>query len=144
MAIQDIWASAQKILIESRKIINKGLKPFNLTSAEAKILLRISYAKNEAISQETLVEDLGVTKAAISRAVNALVNKKYVLKNRSKIDRREYGLTLTNEAKKMIPMIIKIYDSVYLKALGGVNDEEIAFLKILFSKVSNNIGIAND
>ena len=75
--IKDIWLYTHHMLRSSRQIINDNLRPLNLTSAEGNILIHL-LTLGEEMGQEQLVEQLDISKPAVSRALNSLQKKGYV------------------------------------------------------------------
>lgn len=76
--------------------MNLMLKPLNLTASEFPIILYLF--GHEGVTQEELASYLLIDKASTARAVQSLVNKGYIKKERDKIDRRANNVSLTEMA----------------------------------------------
>ena len=74
--IRDIWLHAHNMIRSGRQIINKNLHPLGISSAEGNILLHLLTQGHE-MAQEQLVDQLDVSKPAISRALASLEEKGY-------------------------------------------------------------------
>ena len=64
----------------------QSLKEYHITSAEYPILLRL-YAR-EGVTQEEIVAELEMDKSAIARALQSLIDKGFVEKQKDEQDRR--------------------------------------------------------
>lgn len=137
-SIKDIGFYAQKIMQSARQIINCGLKPYNLISTEGNVLLHIFMTEEKEINQELLVEQLGIDKAAVSRTVNSLNEKGYLIREKRADDKRAYQLKLTEKALDTAPKIETIYNCVYNQAQLNIGEGEFEFLIGLLSRISQN------
>ena len=136
--IEDIWAHANSIIRTSRIIINKGLKPLNLSSAEGNVLMHL-FTQGDGKKQEDIVEQLDISKPAVSRAVESLERKGYVKRRRSFDDRRISQVFLTYKAKEMATKVQKVYHDLFTAASQGVPKERIRDFTELFCQVSMNL-----
>ena len=90
---RDIWLHANNMICSARQIINENLKPLNLSSAEGNILLHL-LAQGDEMVQEQLVEQLDISKPAVSRALDSLEKKEYVIRQQDPSDRRAHRVRL--------------------------------------------------
>ena len=139
--IKDIWLFANNIIRSSRQMINEGLKPLNLTSAEGNILLHL-FAHNHGGRQEDIVGQLDISKPAVSRALESLEKKGYVNRHRDPSDKRASRVVLTVKAQEIRPKIELVYNEVYSTAAQGVSEAEASFFINLFCRVSENFSQA--
>jgi DNA-binding MarR family transcriptional regulator len=139
--IRDIWLFANNIIRTSRQIINVELRPLNLSSAEGNVLLHL-LTQNDELPQEVIVEQLDVSKPAVSRALQSLVQKGYVARRKDPVDRRASRILLTDKARQIAPQIEQIYNGVFAIAAQGVSEQEIADFIGLFSRVSESFSRA--
>ena len=135
--IKDIWSYANNIIRSSRQMVNAGLSSLNLTSSEGNILMHL-FTQEHEVRQEDIVEQLDISKPAVSRALKSLVNKGYVERHKDNNDRRASRIQLTGKAWEIRPKLEFIYNEVYSIAARGVTEKEIAFFISLFSRVSDN------
>ena len=75
--IRDVWLHAHNMIRSARQIINRDLRPMGLSSAEGNILLHLS-TQGQEMRQEQLVEQLDVSKPAVSRVLDSLETKGYI------------------------------------------------------------------
>jgi MarR family transcriptional regulator for hemolysin len=135
--IQDIWLHAHHILRSARQIINENLRPLNLSSAEGNILIHL-LTQGDELGQEQLVEQLDISKPAVSRALDSLETKGFVIRKQDPDDRRAHKVRLTAKARKIGPAIEQAYNHVYVLALQGISQEEFDHFVELFDRVSEN------
>ncbi len=138
--IKDIWNYANNIIRTSRKMVNEGLRSLELSSSEGNILLHLFTQKDE-VRQEDIVEELDISKPAVSRALKSLEKKGYVKRNKDLNDKRASRILLTERAREIKPKVELVYNEVYSIAAQGVSGEEIAFFINLFSRVSDNFSL---
>jgi MarR family transcriptional regulator, transcriptional regulator for hemolysin len=135
--IRKVWLHAHNIIRSARRIINENLRPLNLSSAEGNILLHL-LTQGPELRQEQLVEQLDVSKPAISRALDSLEVKGFVTRQQDQEDRRARRVRLTDKARAIGPEVEQVYNQVYTLALHGVPQEEFDLFIKLFARVAQN------
>ena len=78
--------------------LNEALKELGLTASELPIIIYV--LKHEGVSQEEMAQFLSIDKAAIARAVDTLLEKGLVQKEKDELDRRANKITVTEVGKK--------------------------------------------
>lgn len=139
--IRDIWLYANNVIRSARQIINDGLKPLNLSSAEGNILLHL-LTQPRPLRQEELGEQLDISKPAISRALESLERKGYIVREKDTADMRARLVQLTGKAEEIGPQIEQVYQQVYALAAQGVSETEIERFIALFGRLSANFTAA--
>lgn len=139
--IRDIWVYANNILRSARQMVNEDLKPLNLSSSEGNILLHL-ITQNQGFRQEEIVEQLDISKAAVSRALDSLEKKSYISRERDPYDKRASRVHITTKAQKIGPQIEKVYNDVYAVAMQVVSEQELEKFIELFSRVSGSFSLA--
>lgn len=135
--IRDIWLHAHNMIRSARRIINENLQPLKISSAEGNILLHL-YTQGRVMMQEDLVEQLDISKPAVSRALNSLEAKGYVTRKQALDDRRAHQVQLTEKARRIGPRIEQIYNYVYTLAVQGISEDEFDYFVNLFGRMSEN------
>lgn len=135
--IKDIWLYANNIIRLSRQMINGGLSPLNLSSAEGNILLHL-FTQGHGVRQEDIVGQLDISKPAVSRALESLERKGYVARRKDPSDKRASRVFLTAKAQGIRVKVEQVYNEVYSIATRGVSEEEVSFFINLFCRVSEN------
>lgn len=136
--IRDVWPHAHNMLRSARQIINEGLRPLGLSSAEANILLHL-FAHGQEMGQEQLVEQLDVSKPAVSRTLKTLETKGFIIRQRAHDDKRAYRIRLTNRALEIGPAVEQVYNHVYTVAMRGITQDELECFVTLFGRISENL-----
>lgn len=139
--VKDIWLYANNIIRSSRKMVNEGLNPLSLSSAEGNILMHL-FTQAHEVRQEDIVEQLDISKPAVSRALESLEKKGFVIRERDFLDRRASRVLLTRSARDIKPYVEEVYNKVYSLAAQGITEEEISLFTDLFRRVSTNFSLA--
>ena len=139
--IRDIWLYANNILRSARQMVNEDLKPLNLSSSEGNILLHL-ITQNQGFRQEEIVEQLDISKAAVSRALDSLEKKNYITREKDPYDKRASRVLITPKALEIGPQIEKVYNEVYAVAKQVVSEQELKHFIELFSRVSGSYSLA--
>lgn len=137
VGIKSVWIYANNIIRSARHMVNAQLKTLDLSSAEGNVLLHL-LNQGELLRQEDIVEQLEISKTAVSKAVNCLEEKGYVVRVEDEHDRRAVRLKLTAEAEKIAPELKEIYEQIFALAAEGLEAEEIAAFIKVFQRISNN------
>jgi MarR family transcriptional regulator for hemolysin len=135
--IRDVWLHAHNMLRTARQMINKDLQPLNLSSAEGNILLHL-LTQGREMRQEQMVEQLDISKPAVSRTLNSLEKKGYVTRRPDPDDKRAQWVQLTDKALEVGPAIEQIYNHIYAMAMKGISQEEFDYFVKLFGRISEN------
>ncbi len=135
--IRDIWLHAHNMIRSARQIINENLRPLNLSSAEGNILLHL-LTQGQEMGQEQLVEQLDISKPAVSRALDSLETKGYVTWQQDPDDKRAHRVRLTDQAREIGPAIEQTYNQLYAIAMQGISQEELDYFIQLFGRMSEN------
>lgn len=139
--IRDVWVYANNIIHSARQMVNEQLKPLGLTSAEGNILLHI-LTQPEVLRQEDIVEQLEISKPAVSRALESLESKGFVLREKDSADKRVSRVHLTQEARSLALRLEQIYNNVFTVAAQGVRQEDIDAAVRFFALISDNFSRA--
>ena len=143
LLIRNMWLDMKGVLRLARQIINAELEPLNLSGAEGDILFHLLTGSNK-LQQEQLAEQLDIGKAAVSRVVDSLESKGYVMRVRQHENRRAYSVFLTDKAFSVGEDIKNIYDKLYMRVRKGIADEEFIHIESLLSRVAANLQSGRD
>lgn len=139
--IRDIWPLANNILRSARQMVNEELKPLNLSSSEGNILLHL-LTQDQVLGQEEIVEQLDISKPAVSRALESLEAKGYIVREVDASDKRAKRVLLTTKAMEISGRIEIIYSEIFSIAVKGVSENEIEDFIKLFARVSESFSKA--
>ena len=137
-SIRDVWTSANNVIRSARQIINEQLRPLGLSSAEGNILLHMLMSPENRY-QEQLVTQLDISKGAVSRAVDSLVDKGYLHREKASHDKRFTQLHLSDKAQALSTEIEKIYTGLYMRAIENISENEFKTLISILNRVSKNL-----
>jgi DNA-binding MarR family transcriptional regulator len=139
--IRMVWVYANNIIRSARQLVNEELKSLDLSSAEGNILFQL-LTQGDTVRQETIVEQLDISKPAVSRALDTLEQKGYVIRGKVDTDKRVSMVMLTNKAHSIGPRVENIYNEMFAVAARGLSDDDIRGFVELFGRVSENFSHA--
>jgi DNA-binding MarR family transcriptional regulator len=139
--IKDIWLFANNIIRSARQMVNEGLRPLGLSSAEGNVLIHL-LTQDQVIRQDEIVEQLDISKPAVSRALETLEKKGYVSREKDPSDMRVNRVVPTDKARAIGPDIEKVYDEVFAVAAQDVSEQEVEGFIELFGRVSQSFSAA--
>lgn len=76
--------------------LNKVLKHLDITASELPILMCLFH--NDGVSQESLSSFINIDKASTARAVQSLLEKGYIVKEKDSVDKRANKIYVTKHA----------------------------------------------
>ncbi|HNT53433.1 MAG TPA: MarR family transcriptional regulator [Anaerolineaceae bacterium] len=135
--IRDIWLHAHHMIRSARQIINKNLQSLNLSSAEGNILLHL-LTQGQEMGQEQLVEQLDISKPAVSRALDSLETKGFITRQPNPQDRRAHRVRLTERAREIGPAVEQSYNQLYALVIQGISAAELEEFVSLFGRIAEN------
>lgn len=118
---------------------DRKLAAFDLTTRQASLLASCDIG--EANTQGELAEIYRLEASSINRMVERLVKKGFLLRKRSKGDRRQVFLEITPEGKKCLWEAIPVAVATSKQAWKGVTDQEKAALESIVNKVLANLNV---
>jgi DNA-binding MarR family transcriptional regulator len=139
--IRMVWVYANNIIRSARQLVNEELKSLELSSAEGNILFQL-LTQGDTVRQETIVEQLDISKPAVSRALDTLEQKGYVTREKVDADKRVSMVMLTSKAHSIRPRVESIYNEMFAVAARGLSDDDIRGFVELFGRVSENFSQA--
>ncbi|XDD47904.1 MarR family winged helix-turn-helix transcriptional regulator [Leptospira sp. WS39.C2] len=87
----------------------KKLTSFDVTVAEW-VILREMYSYDENTSPSNIAEITGLSRGAVSKLIDRLLQKGFVSREEGTIDRRYQEIKLTKHGKNLVPKLAKIAD----------------------------------
>ena len=95
------------------------------------------YIQN-GLTQEKIIEDIGVDKASVNRAIKALENNNFITRKRNESDKRAFNLYLTTKAFEFKEVSWDILSNWELMISEGIEEEEKAIAFKVMKKMSLN------
>ncbi|MGP3777284.1 MarR family winged helix-turn-helix transcriptional regulator [Halanaerobium saccharolyticum] len=112
-----------KLYKDHDQYVDNLLADYNLNHSEGNLLVYL-YKDGDGISQNQLKENLAVDKATVSRAINSLIKKDYLKKEKSPEDGRVNLIYLSQKAYAVKEEINQIYQQWFKKFLDEIEENE--------------------
>jgi DNA-binding MarR family transcriptional regulator len=119
--------------------INKLLKEggFTITSEQWLVLKVISF--NPGLSQTEIAEKCMKDKTNITRILDLLEKKTYLVRKKDSMDRRMYRIHITDQGEELINAVIPITQKTDEICKEVLNDDELKKLSGLLDRICNNV-----
>ncbi len=95
--------------------------------------------KPEALSQQELVENLGIDKATMVRVLDELFDEGFIERQAHPHDRRSHQIVLTEIGKAQLPAICEAVDAVTRQMMLGLSENEEQQFALCLSKIQANL-----
>ncbi|MEN8201363.1 MAG: MarR family transcriptional regulator [Bacteroidota bacterium] len=105
----------------------------NLSQAEYHAFIAIS--SSDRINSNQLAEHMGLSLSRISRIVDKMVVKGYLLRSTSNKDRRAIHLDLSPEGKKIMEKMLAYRSACELRIISNVSAKELELIKANLGKL---------
>lgn len=101
------------------------------------VILREMYSTDDRISPSDVANLTGLTRGAVSKLVDRLLNKQLVIRTPSLEDRRYQDIGLTDQAIRLVPELAKIADENDANFFSILSDEERSALMKTLIKLAD-------
>jgi len=119
------------------KSLNSALEAHNIDLPHSQfIVLRCLYFKDE-LSQLEIAKLLFKDAAAIKRTVDLLEKKGLVV--RRQVRTLKNSVCITEKGKNVMPVVLKIADTVIEEALDGIEPDSRKFLRTMLDQIYTNL-----
>lgn len=85
-----------------KSLLWEKAKKYGISPIQIQILLFVANHHEDICNVSYIAKEFGVTKATISDAIRVLINKKFLEKDFSPVDKRRYNLLVTGEGNQII------------------------------------------
>lgn len=133
--------------------LKQSLKQYNLNSAEGLVLLVLYKYQGEVSAnslddfhsqgigktQDEIISELHYDKGVITRTMQSLEDKHYVIRKNNPLDNRSYIFELTKEGFLFKPTLMNILAQLNNMMLEGIDDEMVALLNSKLNQIVDNI-----
>lgn len=109
-----------------RTVVDKALKPLDLTRSQWWVLANLSRYPGEGITQTELANQLDVGKVALGDMIDRIEANGYVCRMPDPVDRRAKRITITPAGKALLDAIRDYATEINSEMVKGVSAEEIA------------------
>jgi len=116
--VHEIWE------MEEEAIITDDFK--DISNNDMHIIEAIGLGEDSTMSM--VAKKMGITAGSLTTAMNGLVNKKYVVRERGEIDRRIVFVTLTEKGKKAFYHHAEFHQKMVTAVVAKLEENEINVL----------------
>ena len=133
----ELWTGLRSLIRLYDKMLKKVCTEHELSLVEADVIsfLRNNPGKDTAVD---IVELRGLSKGAVSKAVESLIRKSFLERIPDTEDRRRLHLKLKPEAEPVTEMIDEVKEEFLNTVLGGFTSEELEAHSRFFQRVFDN------
>lgn len=93
----------------------------------------------EPINQKALAGELGVADSSAGRLIDRLEKMGLVERRRDAVDRRAYGISLTDAGENRIKELLSVGQSFNEDLTSGISDEELALYEDVLMRMVDNV-----
>lgn len=117
--------------------LTKVLKDFDIAPEQRAILDFID--QDNTLSQNELSKNLGKDKTTISRTLDALEKKSYIIRIPTQEDKRVKTINLTSEGQRVLDKTKIVIENFREAMIEDLSEDEVDIMFKLLDKISNNI-----
>ena len=121
-----------------RKISQKNISKIVKDITVDQCLILIILQTDSTIYQNELANLIFKDKASVTRMIELMVKKEYLIRDIDTEDRRKFNLELTEKGKKTFDLISPVIKQNRATALNGLSLDEIALLDKVLNKIIIN------
>lgn len=99
----------------------------------------IKIVENPGMIQDEISKVVKVDKGTCARAIQRLLDKQYIIREKDVEDKRKYRIFPSEKALEEYPVILKIYEEITDKSISGLSKEEEKKLEELLDKIFVNL-----
>ena len=135
---RSVFYSIDQAIKEYRKYAQNQISAVIPNITLDQILTLIIISKETEVSQKELAQTLFKDYASITRIIELLVKKGFLSRSINQIDRRKFILKLTLKGNNALTKLTPIIFENRRNALESLTDKEMKNLKIALNKITNN------
>jgi DNA-binding MarR family transcriptional regulator len=98
---------------------------------------------SDAVNPSQIADKIGLTRGAISKLVDRLVGKGFVLCRAEKTDRRYQTIILSASGRRLVPMLAELADQNDQEFFGHLSKQERAGLFSMLGNIAQIRGLAS-
>lgn len=133
-----IFYTIEKAIKSYRKFAQRRIDQAKLDITIDQWLVLNCLSKNENISQNKLAELIFKDVASVTRIIDLLVKKEYVIRSFHSSDRRRFNLTITDKGDAIIREASRIVNENRSAALENISEEEAKQADLILQKLIAN------
>ena len=125
----------------SQQFIVEACQEMGLTFSEFTILMRIH--SNPGVKQDDLAKVLFLDKAVVTRTINSLEQKGYIVRSQDKLDKRVKHVYLSVEAESYYPFLHNVLKQWMDYLCEGMSEKELERMTKTFQHLTDRACEAN-
>ncbi len=133
-----IFYTIEKAIKSYRKFAQKRIDQAKLDITIDQWLVLNCLSKNKNISQNKLAELIFKDVTSVTRIIDLLVKKEYVIRSFHSSDRRRFNLTITEKGDAIIRQASQIVNENRSTALENISAEEVKQADLILQKLIAN------
>jgi DNA-binding MarR family transcriptional regulator len=133
-----IFYELEKAIKSYRQFAQRNIKTNNIDITIDQWLLLKTIRDNPKISQKEIAELVFKDYASITRMIELMVQKKYLVRSFHEGDRRRFKLELTKKSEKLYEDLVPIVLSNRTTALKGISKKELSIISELLQDIIKN------
>jgi DNA-binding MarR family transcriptional regulator len=133
-----IFYTIDKAIKTYRQFAQKRLYEAGLEITIDQWLVMQAITEKPNISQNEIAEKVFKDAASVTRIIDLLIKKNYLIRELNNSDRRRYYLKITNEGKTLLKNIAKVVVQNRAIALHDITQDELSKLKETLTVIINN------
>ncbi len=114
------------------------LEPYDFNRGEFPILFTL-IEKGDGKTQKDLCQELPISKSTISKVIDSLVEKGYLVREPDPEDRRAVRIYLTERKEEIEDLIRELDQKAENMMLMGFDDDEKEHLRLYLERILNNL-----
>jgi Transcriptional regulators len=133
-----VFYTIEEAIKTYRKFAQKRINQQELDITIDQWLVLNCLASNKDISQNHLAELTFKDVASVTRMIDLLVKKEYLIRSMHTDDRRRFALEITEKGQEIINKVSLIVTENRNIALNGLNDDDISQLQSMLRQIIEN------
>ncbi|UUF12821.1 MULTISPECIES: MarR family winged helix-turn-helix transcriptional regulator [Flavobacterium] len=128
----------EQAIKEYRKVCQKNIEKVVSDITVDQCLVLIILNENEKISQIEIARLIFKDNASITRIIELMVKKDYLIREANEVDKRKSKLVITEKGRETIVLLTPVFKLNRKTALDGLSLDEIELLDKLLHKIISN------
>ncbi|KOP39718.1 MarR family transcriptional regulator [Flavobacterium sp. WLB] len=128
----------EQAIKEYRKVCQKNIEKVVSDITVDQCLVLIILNENEKISQIEIARLIFKDNASITRIIELMVKKDYLIREANEVDKRKSKLVITEKGRETIVLLTPVFNLNRKTALDGLSFDEIELLDKLLHKIISN------
>ncbi|MFT5169166.1 MAG: MarR family transcriptional regulator for hemolysin [Saprospiraceae bacterium] len=133
-----LFYELEKAIKSYRQYAQRNIKTNQIDITIDQWLLLKAIKDNPELSQKEIAGLVFKDYASITRMIELMVQKKYLIRSFHEVDRRRFKIELTAKSEKLYGDLVPIILSNRGVALKGLSEKELSLLSGLLQRITNN------